>query len=216
MTTLTIAVDGPAASGKGTIARRLAAHFELAHLDTGMLYRTVAMGMVKSDKDLSDEAAAADVARNLSQYTVSEEELRSEDAGKKASIVAAYSDVRAALKEYQQEFAKNPPHNKAGSVIDGRDIGTVICPNADAKLFVTASLEARVDRRFIENQRRGQRVIRADVEADLAARDERDANRAVSPLLQAEDAHLLDTTKLDIEAAVAKAIALIDACMAQP
>lgn len=216
MTNIIIAVDGPAASGKGTIARRLAVHFDLAHLDTGMLYRTVGMGMVNSGKDLSDEGAAADVARNLSQYTVSEEELRSEGAGKAASIVAAYGDVRAALKEYQQEFAKNPPGNKAGAVIDGRDIGSVICPNADAKLFVTAILEARVDRRFIEIERRGQSVIRADVEADLAARDERDANRAVSPLLQASDALLLDTTKLDIEAAVAKAIALIDACMAQP
>jgi len=211
-----IAVDGPAASGKGTIARRLAAHYDLAHLDTGMLYRAVGMGMVLRGENVSDESLAANVARNLGQYVVSEEELRSEAAGKAASVVAAYADVRVALKEYQQNFAANPPDDKRGAVIDGRDIGTVICPDADAKLFVTASLEARVERRFLEVQRRGKDVAQAEIEADLAARDERDANRAISPLLQAEDADLLDTTNLDIEAAVAKAIALVDACMGQP
>jgi CMP/dCMP kinase len=211
-----IAVDGPAASGKGTIARRLAAHYNLAHLDTGMLYRAVGMGMVLRGEDISDAALAADVARNFSQLVVSEDNLRSEAAGKAASVVAAYGDVRVALTEYQRNFAVNPPDNKVGAVIDGRDIGTVICPDANAKLFVTASLEARVDRRFLEIKRRGKDVIRVDVEADLAARDDRDANRAVSPLVQADDADLLDTTNLDIEAAVAKAIALVDACLGQP
>ena len=187
-----IAVDGPAASGKGTIARRLAAHYDLAHLDTGTLYRRVGMGMVIRGDDIYNPDEAASAAADIDQLVVSEAQLRSEDAGKAASVVAAMGDVRAILKAYQQNFAKNPPGGKAGAVIDGRDIGTVICPDADAKLFVTASLDVRTDRRFAEIQARGGDVLRNDIRADLAARDERDANRAVSPLKQAEDAHLLD------------------------
>ena len=172
-----IAVDGPAASGKGTIARRLAAHYDLAHLDTGTLYRRVGMGMVIRGDDIHNPDEAASAAADIDQLVVSEAQLRSEDAGKAASVVAAMGDVRAILKAYQQNFAKNPPGGKAGAVIDGRDIGTVICPDADAKLFVTASLDVRTDRRFAEIQARGGDVLRNDIRADLAARDERDANR---------------------------------------
>lgn len=211
-----IAVDGHAASGKGTIARRVADYFDLAHLDTGMLYRAVGMSMVNKGQDLSDKTLAKAAAESLQLDAVSGDELRSEAAGTAASVVAAYGDVRAALKNYQRAFAENPPDNKHGAVIDGRDIGTVICPHADVKLFVTASLDVRTDRRLAELQARGVGANRAEIRVDLADRDERDVNRPVSPLLQAEDAHLLDTTKLDIEAAVAAAIAVIEARLAQP
>ncbi len=211
-----IAVDGHAASGKGTIAKRVAAHYDLAHLDTGSLYRSVGMGMVKRGEDIHDVALATTAALNLQANTLSEDEIRSEAAGTAASVVAAFEDVRAALKRFQRAFAENPPGGKTGAVIDGRDIGTVICPNADAKLFVTAGLDVRTDRRMLELQQRGATPNRAEIRADLADRDERDENRPVSPLLQAEDAHLLDTTKLDIEAAVAAAIAAIDARLGQP
>jgi cytidylate kinase len=211
-----IAVDGHAASGKGTIAKRLAAHYNLAHLDTGSLYRSVGMGMVKRGEDIRDVALATTAAQNLQADALSEDEIRSEAAGTAASVVAAFEDVRAALKRFQRAFAENPPGGKTGAVIDGRDIGTVICPNADAKLFVTAGLDVRTDRRMLELQQRGATPNRAEIRADLADRDERDENRPVSPLLQAEDAHLLDTTKLDIEAAVAAAIAVIDARLGQP
>ena len=211
-----IAVDGHAASGKGTIAKRVAAHYNLAHLDTGSLYRSVGMGMVKRGEDIRDVALATAAALNLQAEALSEDEIRSEAAGTAASVVAAYEDVRAALKRFQRAFAENPPGGKTGAVIDGRDIGTVIWPNAEAKLFVTASLDVRTDRRVLELQQRGAILNWAEIRADLADRDERDENRPVSPLLQAEDAYLLDTTKLDIEAAVAAAIAVIDARLGQP
>ncbi len=211
-----IAVDGHAASGKGTIAKRVAAHYNLAHLDTGSLYRSVGMGMVKRGEDIRDVALATAAALNLQAEALSEDEIRSEAAGTAASVVAAYEDVRAALKRFQRAFAENPPGGKTGAVIDGRDIGTVIWPNAEAKLFVTASLDVRTDRRVLELQQRGAIPNWAEIRADLADRDERDENRPVSPLLQAEDAYLLDTTKLDIEAAVAAAIAVIDARLGQP
>ncbi|TDI59598.1 MAG: (d)CMP kinase [Alphaproteobacteria bacterium] len=211
-----IAVDGHAASGKGTIAKRVAAHYNLAHLDTGSLYRSVGMGMVKRGEDIRDVALATAAALNLQAEALSEDEIRSEAAGTAASVVAAYEDVRAALKRFQRAFAENPPGGKTGAVIDGRDIGTVIWPNAEAKLFVTASLDVRTDRRVLELQQRGAILNWAEIRADLADRDERDENRPVSPLLQAEDAYLLDTTKLDIEAAVAAAIAVINARLGQP
>jgi cytidylate kinase len=210
-----IAVDGPAASGKGTIARRLASHYGLAYLDTGSLYRRVGMGMVLRGEDPADEKLAEQAALGLSGTELSDEQIRSEQAGAAASIVAADQAVRAALRAYQQDFASNPPGDVKGAVIDGRDIGTVICPNADAKLFITAGLETRAERRYLELLKREGAADYPQIEADLAARDERDANRSASPLIQAEDACLLDTTKLDIEAAVAEAKALVDACLAQ-
>jgi len=210
-----IAVDGPAASGKGTIARRLATHYGLAYLDTGSLYRRVGMGMVLRGEDPADEKLAKQAALALSATELPDEQIRSEQAGAAASIVAANQAVRAALRAYQQGFASNPPGDVKGAVIDGRDIGTVICPGADAKLFVTASMETRAERRYLELLKREGAADYTQIEADLAARDERDANRSASPLIQAEDACLLDTTKLDIEAAVAEAKALVDACLAQ-
>jgi cytidylate kinase len=210
-----IAVDGPAASGKGTIARRLATHYGLAYLDTGSLYRRVGMGMVLRGEDPADEKLAKQAALALSATELPDEQIRSEQAGAAASIVAANQAVRAALRAYQQGFVSNPPGDVKGAVIDGRDIGTVICPGADAKLFVTASLETRAERRYLELLKREGAADYTQIEADLAARDERDANRSASPLIQAEDACLLDTTKLDIEAAVAEAKALVDACLAQ-
>jgi cytidylate kinase len=211
-----IAVDGHAASGKGTIAKRVATHYGLAHLDTGSLYRSVGMGMIKRGEDIRDPDQARAAALVLQVDALTEDEIRSEAAGTAASVVAAFEGVRAALKSFQRAFAENPPGGKAGAVIDGRDIGTVICPDANAKLFVTAALDVRTDRRLLELQQRGGAPIRADIRADLADRDERDQNRPVSPLIQAEDAYLLDTTKLDIEAAVAAAIAVIDARRGQP
>jgi len=144
-----IAVDGPAASGKGTIARRLATHYGLAYLDTGSLYRRVGMGMVLRGEDPADEKLAKQAALALSATELPDEQIRSEQAGAAASIVAANQAVRAALRAYQQVFASNPPGDVKGAVIDGRDIGTVICPGADAKLFVTASLETRAERRYL-------------------------------------------------------------------
>jgi cytidylate kinase len=200
-----IAVDGPAASGKGTIARALAAHYALPHLDTGLLYRAVALNLLQTGGDAASEFAAVR-ACDISQIDFAEPELKSETVGGIASRVSAYPMVRQALFERQRAFAGQ----SGGAVLDGRDIGTVIAPDADAKLFVTASAEARARRRLDELKRFGMNVHYEDVLADIHARDERDRNRAAAPLLPAADADVLDTTGLGVEAAIAQAIALVD------
>lgn len=202
-----IAVDGPAASGKGTLARKLAAHYGLPHLDTGALYRAVARDVLAAGGDVRDAAAAAAAARRLDAATVDDPQLRSPAIGEAASFVAAHPDVRAALVELQRRFA----HLPRGAVLDGRDIGTVVCPDADIKLFVTAAAEERARRRLLELQAAGREVTFEAVLDELKRRDARDSERAVSPLRRAEDAYLLDTTNLDIEATFSAAVELIDA-----
>jgi cytidylate kinase len=202
-----IAIDGPAASGKGTLGKRIAQHYGLAHLDTGLLYRAVAYDLIHAGRPLTDEAEAAIAARKLDIESLDDEKLRGAEMGSAASRVAAYPAVRAALVQLQRAYAARPE----GAVLDGRDIGTVICPAADVKLFVTATPEERANRRFKELSGRGDQITYDEVLADIRARDERDTSRAVSPLKQAEDARLLDTTKMDIDAAFQAAVAIIDA-----
>ncbi|GLK75721.1 cytidylate kinase [Methylopila jiangsuensis] len=202
-----IAIDGPAASGKGTLARRIAAAYGLPHLDSGLLYRAVAWSLIARGVALesADEAEAA--ARGLDAAALGDPALRSEAAGAGASVVSAYPPVRAALLDFQRQFAATPP----GAVIDGRDIGTVICPQAEVKIFVTASPEERARRRTRELAGRGEAVDEAAILADIRARDERDMNRTAAPLKPAADAALLDTTELDADAAFAAATAIVEA-----
>ena len=199
-----IAVDGPAASGKGTIARALAAHYRLPHLDTGLLYRAVGLGVARRGEDAGDPEAAL-AAAAFDDVLLSDPEVRTEKAGTLASRVSAHPAVRAALLERQRAFAARA----GGAVLDGRDIGTVIAPDAVAKLFVTATPYTRASRRFAELQASG--VKFSDVLVDIEARDWRDANRAAAPLIRADDADLLDTSDLDIDAAVQRAITLVEA-----
>ena len=200
-----IAVDGPAASGKGTIARALAAHFALPLLDTGLLYRAVALNLWRWGGDPASEFEALRAADDLG-LDPDDEELRSEPVSRIASSVSAYPSVRAALLKRQQDFARQP----GGAVLDGRDIGTVIAPDADVKLFVTAAPEVRAQRRVRELLERGMRAHYDDVLADIRARDARDSSRLVAPLKVAPDAIILDTSDLDRDAAVAEAIRLAD------
>ncbi len=200
-----IAVDGPAASGKGTIARALARRFGLPHMDTGLLYRAVGLNLLRWGGDPESEFSAVR-ACDFSQTDFADPELKSEAAGGIASRVSTYPGVRAALLERQRAFAGQ----EGGAVLDGRDIGTVIAPDADAKLFVTASPEVRARRRFDELVRMGLHVHYPDVLLDIQARDERDSNRAAAPLRAADDAHLIDTSDLSAEAAVAAAIATVE------
>ncbi len=204
-----IAIDGPAASGKGTLGRLIAAHYGLPHLDTGKLYRAVARDTLAAGANPSDAIAALAAANALDPATLDDPQLMEGRLGEAASIVASHPDVRAALRTYQRAFAGQP----SGAVLDGRDIGTVICPDADVKLFVTASADVRAARRFRELREAGHDVTEAEVLADIKRRDERDKTRAISPLRQARDAYLLDTTNLAIDAAFKAAIALIDAAM---
>jgi CMP/dCMP kinase len=201
-----IAVDGPAASGKGTIAKALAAHYGLPHLDTGLLYRAVGLAVLRAGGDPGD-AADAFSACDFSDAMLHDPDIRSEAAARAASVVSAHPSVRAALLERQREFARQ----LGGAVLDGRDIGTVIAPEADAKLFVTASAEARAQRRFGELEACGAHVHYDAVLADIRSRDERDSGRSAAPLRQARDADLLDTSNLTIAAAVQRAIALVEA-----
>ena len=201
-----IAIDGPAASGKGTLARQLADHYGLKHLDTGSLYRAVALAVLKAGGDPADQAAAAKVARQMKFNHFEDDELRSAGIGEAASVVAAMPEVRQVMLERQRDFAAEPP----GAVLDGRDIGTIVCPDADVKLFVTASAGVRAGRRFEEAVNRGQDATYEEVLRDIERRDERDTNRAVAPLKPAADAHLLDTSELDIETAFQAAVRLID------
>jgi CMP/dCMP kinase len=201
-----IAIDGPAASGKGTIAKRLAKHYGLPHLDTGLIYRAVAKAVLDAGHKLDDHASIKAAALALDPARFDEAELKRHAVGEAASIVAAIPDVRAALFNLQQEFAASP----RGAVLDGRDIGTVICPHADVKLFVTASPQERARRRTLELKAQGQDAREADILDDILLRDERDRSRSVAPLRPAGDAVVLDTTGLDIEAAVAAAIAQVE------
>ncbi|MFD1330880.1 (d)CMP kinase [Methylopila musalis] len=202
-----IAIDGPAASGKGTLARRIAAAYGLPHLDSGLLYRAVAWSLIARGVALEDAGQAEAAARGLDAAALGDPALRSEAAGAGASVVSAYPPVRAALLDFQRQFAATPP----GAVIDGRDIGTVICPQAEVKIFVTASPEERARRRTRELLGRGEAVDEAAILADIRARDERDMNRSAAPLKPAADAALLDTTALDADAAFAAAAAIVDA-----
>jgi len=201
-----VAIDGPAASGKGTIARRLAAHYDLPHLDTGLLYRATALAVIDDGGPLDDVERATAAARGLALTDFDEKRLRGREMGEAASVVAAMPPVRAALVEVQQRFAQHP----RGAVLDGRDIGTVIAPQADVKIFVTASPETRAQRRALELKSRGEAVDYAETLADIRKRDERDSGRSSAPLKAAADAHVLDTTDLDIEAAVRAAIAIVE------
>jgi len=205
-----IAIDGPAASGKGTLARRLAQHFDYAFLDTGALYRAVGLETVRAGGDPDNEQDALKAAGKLPEINLDDPEIRIESTGNLASKVAAIPAVRAALLEFQREFARVPPGGKAGAVLDGRDIGTVVCPDANIKLFITADVETRAKRRFLEQF--GDKGGDADYQAildDLIQRDQRDMTRATSPLKVAENAHLLDTTNSDIEAVFEQALALV-------
>jgi cytidylate kinase len=204
-----IAIDGPAASGKGTIGKHVAAYYGLAYLDTGSLYRAIARDTLANGGDPVDARAALASAKALDPATLGDPTLRSPGLGEAASLVAKHGEVRAALLAYQRNFARAP----AGAVLDGRDIGTMICPDADVKLFVTAAPEERARRRYLELKLAGIAVTEAEMLADIARRDERDKNRAAAPLRQAPDAYLLDTTNLDIDAAFKAAIDLIDAAM---
>ncbi len=200
-----IAVDGPAASGKGTLARKLAQHFGLHYLDTGSLYRAVARDCLNRGFKLSDTWAVVAIARSLDPATLDDDGLREPGIGEAASIVAGIAEVRAALLDYQRVFARRPP----GAVLDGRDIGTVVCRDADAKIFVTATPEVRAERRFQERQEKGDKISYEDVLDLIKRRDERDSGRGAAPMRVARDADLLDTTDLGIEAAFNAAVGLI-------
>jgi cytidylate kinase len=204
-----IAIDGPAASGKGTLGKCIAAHYGLAHLDTGKLYRAVARDTLAGGGDPSDAEAAFAAAKALDPKTLADPALIDGKLGEAASLVARHPGVRDALLAYQRSFALRKP----GAVLDGRDIGTVICPDAEVKLFVTATPEERARRRYIELKRAGMAISEEDVLAEIRRRDERDKGRATAPLRRADDAALLDTTNLDIDAAFRAAIDLIDAAM---
>ena len=213
MTKHIIAVDGPAASGKGTLARKLAAHFDYAYLDTGALYRAVALSVIEAGGDPSDDEAAVTAARTLNMRRLEEAEtaaaLRTAQIGVAASLVAAKPAVREAILQAQRQFADTPPNGKKGAVLDGRDIGTVVCPDAPAKLFITARADVRAQRRHAELLAGDPSVTFAHVLADIEARDARDAGRATAPMKQAADAHLLDTSDLSIEEAFTAALALV-------
>lgn len=207
-----IAIDGPAASGKGTLGKRLAAHFGVRHLDTGLIYRAVAKALIDSGRALDDRDAAVAAARTLDPTRFDEQALKGHQIGDAASIVSAIPEVRAALVAFQRDFAARPP----GAVLDGRDIGTVICPDADAKIFVIAAPEERARRRALELAAAGQPVDEAAILTDILRRDERDRSRTVAPLVPASDAVVLDTTHLDVAQAVAAAIGLIEGARARP
>ncbi|GJM01189.1 MAG: cytidylate kinase [Methyloligella sp.] len=204
--TITIAVDGPAASGKGTLSRRLARYFGLNYLDTGSLYRAVALIALNDNIPLDDETALSQVATSLPDDVLSDPRLREPGVGEAASKIASLIPVRETLLRYQRDKAETAP----GAVLDGRDIGTVVCPDADVKLFVTASSEVRAERRYKELLSKGQDVTYDDIFAEIERRDARDSSRSTAPLIKAADAHLLDTTNLDIEKALDAAVYLVN------
>ena len=205
---LVIAIDGPAASGKGTLAKRVAKAYGFAHLDTGALYRAVGVSVLRAGGDPADAAAATRAARDLhpEDGILADPALRTDEAAQAASKVAAVPEVREALLDFQRRFAERPPGGAPGSVLDGRDIGTVVCPSADAKLFVTASVEVRAGRRLKELRERGIPAVPSDVLEDMKARDARDSQRTVAPLRPAADAFLLDTSALTADQAFDAAI----------
>lgn len=205
-----IALDGPSAAGKGTLARRLAAHYGLALLDTGLIYRAVAARVLRGGQDGPEPVRAITAARALEAADLQLPGLRDEAVGAMASKVAAIPEVRLHLVDFQRRFAKNPPGGAAGSILDGRDIGTVICPDAEVKIFLTASVEARAERRFRELQAAGSDTIKARVLADMRERDARDSARSAAPLVAAADAFQLDTTALDADQVFERVVAHID------
>lgn len=209
-----IAIDGPAAAGKGTLARQIADHFGYAYLDTGSLYRAVAHAVVRAGKAPSDAAAALAAAEQLDPGAIDQKAIRTAEIGQAASIVAAMQPVRDAILAFQRNFAENPPGGAPGAVLDGRDIGTVVCPDADVKLFVTASPEVRAHRRWLELKGSGSSVPEAQILDEVRERDKRDQERATSPLIPAADAHLLDTSDLSIEASFEAALAIIESVQA--
>ncbi len=204
-----IAIDGPAAAGKGTLARKLADAFDFAYLDTGALYRTVALMVIRAGDEVDTDDVAIRSSAALDTALFGDPALRLETTGKVASRIAAIPKVRANLLSFQRNFGSNPPDGKIGTVLDGRDIGTVICPDADLKLFVTASAEERARRRVLALEKRGVEADFDDILRDVQARDEADQNRKDAPLKPAEDAHLLDTTDLVIDAVFLRAEALV-------
>ena len=206
-----IAIDGPAASGKGTLGKRLAAHFGLRHLDTGLIYRAVAKALLDAGSALDDKPRAVAMAKALDPATFDEKALKGHDIGEAASLVSAIPEVREALLKFQRDFARISP----GAVLDGRDIGTVICPEAEVKIFVVAAPQERARRRALELRAAGQSVSDADILADILKRDERDRSRAAAPLKAAPDAHELDTTSLNIEQSVTAAIAIVEKATAR-
>ncbi|MBT5242032.1 MAG: (d)CMP kinase [Rhodospirillaceae bacterium] len=203
---LVVAIDGPAASGKGTLARRLAEILSLRYLDTGSLYRATGLSVLRAGGDLESEQDAAKAAETLDLSTFTAEDLRSEEAGVAASHVAFLPSVRAVLLGFQRSVAANPGGEFKGAILDGRDIGTVVCPDAATKIFVTATLEVRIKRRLQELKGRGEPVIEARVRDDMTARDQRDRDRSVSPLKPAEDAWELDTSDMNADEALAAAL----------
>lgn len=204
---IVIAVDGTAASGKGTLAKKLAAHFGFHHLDSGSLYRLTALGVIDAGGDPNNEVDAVKAARAIDPSKAGDMRIRSAEIGKAASLVSIFPPVRAALLDYQRSFARREP----GAVIDGRDIGTVVCPDATAKLFVDAAPEVRAHRRWLELKGYGAAPDEAMILKEIRERDERDTNRAISPQKPAADAALLDTSHLGIDAAFAAALALVQA-----
>ena len=202
---LVIAVDGPAAAGKGTLGRRLAAHYGLRHLDTGVLYRATALRLLRAGGDPAQEAEAADAARTVTEADLDDPALRGEEVGQAASIVAAHGAVRGALLDYQRSFAAEPP----GAVLDGRDIGTVVCPDARVKIYLEASAEVRARRRLCELRSRGVEGIESRVLDEIIARDVRDSRRSAAPLKPAADASRIDTTALGPDEVFEQAVAIV-------
>lgn len=205
-----IAIDGPAASGKGTLGKRLAHHYGYRHLDTGVIYRAVAQALLEVGADLTNEALAVAAAMELDPEKFGNPVLKTQKVGDAASVVSAIPKVREVLINFQRQFAVDPP----GAVLDGRDIGTVICPDADVKIFVVADPRVRARRRTLEARARGEAADEAAVLADILKRDERDQNRATAPLKPAPDAYLLDNSQLDIESGVRAAIDIVEAVRA--
>jgi len=208
---IVIAVDGTAASGKGTLAKRLAAHFGFHHLDSGSLYRLVALGVAEANGDPGNEGDAVEAAHHIDHRRCGDPAIRGAAVGNLASIVSAHPAVRATLLEFQRTFARLPP----GAVIDGRDIGTVVCPDATVKLFVDAAPQVRAHRRWLELSAAGEAPPEAEILADIEARDARDRNRAIAPLRMAADASLLDTSNLDINSAYTAALAMVTPAVEQ-
>ena len=205
-----IAIDGPAASGKGTLGKRLAAHYGLRHLDTGLIYRAVAKALLDAGHSPEDRARARAAAEALDPARFDQTALKAQAIGAAASLVSAIPEVRSVVLAFQRDFGRTPP----GAVLDGRDIGTVIFPDADVKIFVTASPAVRARRRAVELEQAGERIDEAEVLADIRRRDERDSTRTIAPLKPAPDAYLLDTTHLDIDAAFRAAIDIVEAVRA--